>query len=268
MQNVTVSATLSLNPPRFKMLCLPHAGGGSRLYRSWIGAFGMQGIETIPVQLPGRENLLHLTPLTSLTAMVDWIFSEYRDAFRTPCILVGHSMGALIAYALARRLTAIPDGVGYAPPQLLVVAGFRPPHLPRAAPDLHRLPTADFWRALHDYGGIDAAILAEPDLQSLIEPFIRSDFQAVETYTHVPHGERLACPILSLAGIRDELALPAVMIHWRELTCEEFRQITIKGNHFFPASSPEPVLAAIRDAVRDLANPTAVGTKVSPADTL
>jgi surfactin synthase thioesterase subunit len=236
------------------LLCLPHAGGGLGVFRPWIGAFG-DAVEVIPARLPGREDLFREPPLSDLADMVAWVLDRYADALARPCAVMGHSMGALIAYSLARQL----EDMGRSMPMLLVVAGYRPPHLPRTAPDLHRLPSDRFWRALGRYGGIDDAVLAEPELQRLVEPSLRADFQAVETYRHNPRGERLACPIMALAGTGDAFAAPSDMAQWRALTCRGFTQVDLQGDHFFPFSARAtvvdalgPTLAAMAWQARDL----------------
>jgi medium-chain acyl-[acyl-carrier-protein] hydrolase len=221
------------------VLCFPHAGGGANVFRSWHTAFG-NNANVLPICLPGRESLFLEPPLVTLPAMADWVLTRYAAALQPPLIFFGHSLGALLAYTVARRLMS-PQL-----PQLLIVAGYRPPQLPRVAPELHRLSSTQFWQALHDYGGLNSAIFNAPELQRLVEPTVRADFQAVETYCHAANNEQLQCPILALAGRSDAFAPPAAMRDWQQLTSQQFTQIDCDGDHFFLDAARDTVLMAIK----------------------
>ncbi|HEY4595173.1 MAG TPA: alpha/beta fold hydrolase, partial [Thermoanaerobaculia bacterium] len=84
------------------MFCFPYAGGGASTYRGW-GASLSSDLEVCPVQLPGRESRLREPALTSTESMVPAIADALAPYLNLPFVLFGHSMGAAIAFALARE---------------------------------------------------------------------------------------------------------------------------------------------------------------------
>lgn len=108
---------------RLRLICLPYAGGNASAYRQWQG-YLPGDVEILAVQLPGREDRFSEPAIASVDVLVDGLvdgLSTYRDQ---PFALFEHSMGALIAFELARRLRTI-----RLEPVHLFASGFRAPHL-------------------------------------------------------------------------------------------------------------------------------------------
>jgi surfactin synthase thioesterase subunit len=121
---------------RLRLVCLPPAGGGASRYRGWP-ALLPDDVEVVSVQLPGRENRFNEQPIESMEELVDQLVEGLASYLTRPFALFGHSMGALIAFELIRRLR--PSGVA---PVHLFASGCRAPHLPSRSPDWHTLPGA------------------------------------------------------------------------------------------------------------------------------
>ncbi len=87
--------------PRLRLFCFPYAGGGASIYRLWSSKLPNE-VEACPIQLPGRENRIaeplytHIAPLVAELALV---MRPYQDI---PYMFFGHSLGALVAFELAR----------------------------------------------------------------------------------------------------------------------------------------------------------------------
>src|SRR5579859_4348934 len=88
---------------RIRLFCFPYAGGSASTFYSWLKLFP-DTIEVCPVQLPGRENRLVETPLTSLPELLPTLGDALLPFLDRPFALFGHSMGALICFELARYL--------------------------------------------------------------------------------------------------------------------------------------------------------------------
>ncbi|MEI6181531.1 MAG: thioesterase domain-containing protein, partial [Chloroflexales bacterium] len=88
---------------RLRLFCLPYAGGTASIFRTWPTSVS-PSIEVWAIQLPGRETRFHeprLTRLDELSAILVDVISPHLNL---PYAIFGHSMGALIGFALARRL--------------------------------------------------------------------------------------------------------------------------------------------------------------------
>jgi surfactin synthase thioesterase subunit len=112
-------------PITARVFCFPHAGGGASLFCAWAPSVP-DGMELCAIQLPGREDRLTETPFRDLAALVPELVTEIGAQLDRPFALFGHSVGALVAYEVARSLSA-----SGRPPIHLFVSSQRAPHLPR-----------------------------------------------------------------------------------------------------------------------------------------
>jgi medium-chain acyl-[acyl-carrier-protein] hydrolase len=228
------------NPePALRLFCLPHAGGGASLYRTWSAALPTD-IDVCPVQLPGRETRAREAPLSRLRALVPAIAEGLLPMLDAPFAFFGHSMGGLLGFELARYLRR---QWGRLPVRLLV-AGHRAPHLPRRGSSLHSLPEPHFSQELRTLGGTPAEVLDNRELMNVVAPVLRADFAVCETYEYAP-DEPLACPISVFGGLDDRMVPPTDLSAWGEHTRSGFSVRLLPGNHFFVRSAPAPLLQAI-----------------------
>ena len=166
--------------PRVRLYCLPYAGGSASAYHAWARALP-DDVELSGVQLPGRSLRIHEPPLRRLPELLRALLPrlERQDA---PYVLFGHSMGALVAFELARGLRHL----GAPPPAGLIVSGSRAPERRGASHDLHRLPDEDFLRELRRFEGLPEEVLRDPELLALTLPALRADFEMIETWQSEP----------------------------------------------------------------------------------
>ena len=85
-----------------RLFCLPFAGAGVWPFRRW--AEQLPDVSLVPVLLPGREMRLHEKPFESMAALIAALEREIAPLLARPFALYGHSMGAVIAFELARAL--------------------------------------------------------------------------------------------------------------------------------------------------------------------
>ncbi len=211
-----------------RLFCFSYAGGGGAAYRPF--ALGMPAaIEAVAVQLPGRENRLREAPLTSVPAIVEALLPHIAAGADRPFAFFGHSMGALVAFEVARALR----DRGLATPARLFVSARRAPHLMECDPPLHPLPDEPFIAEIdRRYGGIPAEILQHRDILELLLPTMRADMTAIETHRHVP-GPALDCPIHVFGGTGDTRAQREVLAPWREHTHAPVQVQQFAGGHFY-----------------------------------
>ncbi|WP_280668420.1 MULTISPECIES: thioesterase II family protein [unclassified Kitasatospora] len=207
-----------------QVVCFPHSGGAAGVYRP-LAAELAGDARVVAVQYPGRQDRHEEPVITSLHELADRITEELRAApADLPRVLLGHSMGAMLAYEVAQRLGS--DGL------LALIASGRP------APSRVRLTTSYLLddEALAQQvvwlGGTAAELLDHPDMRALLLPLIRGDYQASETYR--PRGDRpLSCPLVALGGDADPVALIGDLAAWSEHTTGPFRLELLAGGHFY-----------------------------------
>lgn len=212
---------------RARLICFPFAGGGASVYRSWREA-GPAGLEICPVQLPGRERRIRETPFRRVRPLVDRFMERASGEIPRPYAFFGHSMGALVAFELARELQdrRLPG------PDLLIASAARPPHRMRRADPLHALPDQDFRAALRDLQGTPEAVLEHDELMALVLPTLRADFELCETYEY-RDGRPLGCPILVIGGTNDPNVSPEVLREWDRMTQAGCGELILQAGHFF-----------------------------------
>jgi pyochelin biosynthetic protein PchC len=220
------------------MVCFPHAGGSATFFQPLARALSPT-IEVAAVQYPGRQQRRAEQLVDSIDVIADQLFDVLRSQGRRPTVLFGHSMGALIAFEVARRLEQDPRTA----PAALVVSGRRAPSVHRDEA-VHRLDDAGLLAHVCHLGGTDPGVVTDDELLRLMLPVLRNDYKALETYRYRP-GATVSCRISAYLGRSDQRVSLDEALAWRHLTSGAFRIQTFPGGHFFVNSS----LAAVHDAV-------------------
>ncbi len=224
---------------RIHLVCLPYAGAGASVYRSWIGA--VDGVEVCPLQLPGREARIREPSWRDMNAAAESVASVLRTDIPGPFAILGASMGALLGYEVARRM----KGKG---PVALFAAAASAPHRRRVTEPLHRLGDADFREALRRLNGTPDAVLEHAELMELLLPTLRADFELCEMY-RPQDVDPLEIPIVALGGFDDASVPPDELAAWGELTSAAFDVRRFTGDHFFLEAVSREVQDCVREAV-------------------
>lgn len=209
-----------------QLFCLPHAGAGSLVFRTWPRAFG-DDVEIVAVQLPGRES--RYADRSGIDpAEVAEAITEYADR---PFAIYGHSMGGRIGFEAIRAMRA----AGARLPVRLYPSGSRPPHVridDGPLDGLSRVSDEVLLERVAAGGGVPAEVLAEPELVELVLPTMRLDFAWLDAYRHAD-GPPLSVPIITFAGAADHIVPPDMMRGWAQHTDAGFTQHVLPGGHFF-----------------------------------
>ncbi len=219
-----------------RLVCVPFAGGGASAFREW-GNLLPSTVEVWGIQAPGREERLAEDHFTSRVKLVEALAEVLAPRLTGRFCLFGHSLGARIAFELARALRQR----GARAPEHLFVSGRSAPHLPPTRPPLHHLPHEEFLAELRKFNGTPQAVFDEPELLELLIPLLRADFQLNDVDPHVDDAP-FAFPITALGGNNDEHANEERVAAWRSYTTGAFVHETFEGDHFFIASERRKVL--------------------------
>jgi surfactin synthase thioesterase subunit/glycosyltransferase involved in cell wall biosynthesis len=230
-----ISGTGRLAAGTLRLFCFPHAGGGPSAFQGWQELLPA-GFAVVPLRSPQRGNMEEL-----VAAHADSI-QPYLDQ---PFAFFGHSMGAIVAFELARLLRRRNQPL----PRMLVASGARAPqfrrgHVPPPEPSETR-----FVEALRRLEGTPPEVLDDPNLLQVILPGLRADAAIYRNYIYADDLP-LQCPIRAYGGKDD----PDVQRHhldgWAEQTTGSFAVRLFHGGHFYLQSQRTDFLAAL---ARDLA---------------
>ncbi len=248
------AAWLTIQQPaahaRLRLICFPYAAGGPAVFARWPAHLGPD-IEVVVAHLPGRGARLDEAPPTriedSVAPLVAAIAALAADG--KPTALFGHCMGAVIMAEVATRLE---HDHGLPLRHLFASGAAAPSHY--QAPLLHRLDDAQLMLVLAMIGFTGArALFEDPELQALLMPMLRGDFEAVAHYSvRPPQLAPISAPITAIAGRRDVFVAPRFVPGWRHLTTGPLHLRLIDDHHYFVESEREAVLALVADT---LANP-------------
>lgn len=229
---------------RIRLFCFPYGGGGPGVFRSWPQILP-EWIEVCAIHLPGRETRLPEPAFRRLDVLVEAAQIALRPWFDRPFALFGHSMGALVAFELARGLRATPQPLT---PVHLFVSAMSAPQQARTWEPVHHLPDAEFVERIRGLAGTPEQVLAHPELMRLLTPTLRADFEVCETYQYQAQAP-LACPITAFAGTDDAEVPVAGVEAWRAQTTAHSSVHIVSGGHFFLQSEATAVLRLVTEAL-------------------
>lgn len=229
-------------PGRLRLFCFSYAGGSASAYRFWHAALPSD-IEVCAVQLPGRETRFAEPPLRSWPLLIGALSREISQSVGSmPFAFFGHSLGATVAFEVARHLAAsrLPQ------PKKLFVSASGAPQLRLPPKGLHALPEADLIREVSALNGTPMDVLRDPDIMNLWLPIARADFFLAESYRYQP-GELLNLPIHVYAGTQDERTNKERAEGWQMETRSDCTVRWFEGGHFFINEQRDAVLNALSD---------------------
>ncbi|MFB9836183.1 thioesterase II family protein [Actinoallomurus acaciae] len=227
---------------RFRLVCLPHAGGGAGSYRPWATLLPPD-VELIAVQYPGREDRWSDPLVDRMDELVSAVAGSLLRVLDRPYALFGHSMGSAVAWELAHELR----DRGVSGPRRLFASGREAPGIARTG-EVHRQDDAALCAELERLGGTHPEVLADPELRTAVLGYVRNDYRLIETYRPVARRP-LDCPIEVFTGDADpELRLARSADHaggWTALTTARTAVHVFPGDHFYLNPGRERVVRTV-----------------------
>jgi len=234
---------------------LPHAGGMSYTYNAYKNA-ARGGLAFEVAEYAGRGSRAGEAPRASIEAMAEDLFALLRSGFCAPggYALFGHSMGALVAYELCKRVGREP---GMPAPRLLAVSACAAPGEPDGVGINTDASDEAFAQDLVRLGFTSREVFASAELRELFLPVLRADCRGVARYRAASAAgavaEPVACRVLALGGEADGIPVQSLRA-WEKIapSGDRFRLETMPGGHFYLFDHVDRVVAAIASECIDL----------------
>jgi medium-chain acyl-[acyl-carrier-protein] hydrolase len=221
-----------------RLFCFPHSGGGAAPYVAW------REPHVCPVRLPGRESRLAEKPFDRMEPLVGALASAIAPYLSTEYAFFGHSMGAAIAFELARELRRR----GKPLPRILIASGARAPQFRRNWVPPPAPSQTEFIEELRSLEGMPKEILDDPAALRAMLPAIEADAALYRNYIYADEPP-LDIPIRAYGGDGDPRINREDLEPWRDQTTKSFAVRMFPGGHFY-LNDPALLKAALREDVQ------------------
>lgn len=236
-----VGVSRDVNGAPATLYIFPHAGGSPSFYVPFARQF-TSGVKRIAVQYPGRGGTHDLSSFTSIADLAEGVHKRLTAVDTTDggVAFFGHSMGALVAFEVARRF----ETAGNAIDALFVSACAAPGRI-----GYDYIPESDrgLLDAVAELTGANPEFLENGEFASTILPTLRG-FKAISNYD-CPPDVTVSCPIFAFIGDDDEVATPEKVAPWELRTTSEFALQMFPGHHFYLNDHLPALVSGIEDRI-------------------
>ncbi|MDC6169387.1 thioesterase II family protein [Paucibacter sp. XJ19-41] len=221
------------------LLSLPCAGASATMYLRWRSRLPAW-LRLVPVELPGRGARMGESLLHDADQLVELLCSEHAGVLQGPYALFGHSMGGLLAHAMAARWQAR----GQPAPLAVFVSACPAPT--RRERERFAGSGDEAWLIadLLKQGGTPTEVLENPELRRIVLGVLAADYQVCESACDWPMQAPLRAPLVVLGGLEDDIAAERLEA-WRCETTHCLALHWFSGGHFFLRPHECEVLALI-----------------------
>lgn len=222
------------------LFIFPHAGGSPQYYAPFAKTFTGE-LKRVAVRYPGKGGSHDLGAFRGIPDLAERVARLLPDPAGGPVAFFGHSMGALVAFEVARRF----EEAGRPVSALFVSASAAPGRV-----GYDYIPESDrgLLAAVSEMTGVNPEFLADEEFASRILPTLRG-FKAITNYECPPEAT-VSCPISAYLGDDDEIATVEKAQPWAERTTSEFSLRVFPGHHFYVSDHLEELVADIENKLQ------------------
>ncbi|MET0551343.1 MAG: alpha/beta fold hydrolase [Xanthomonas sp.] len=233
--NTPALAVINLQPrpqAEVDVLFLHHAGGSSFPYLQ-LGAGLCPRIEAFAIDLPGRGtnfgHPLQCEAAPTIAGILAAVLARGLGSER-PLLLVGHSLGAELAFQVATAL------LGHVAADALQVVLSARGCQPRSSLPARDLSDRGILALLDRHGATPQEVLEDPALRQFVLATMRSDLLLLEQLERLPR-HRLPCRAHLVGGDRD-VDVNGALAGWRPLFAACDAPALLDGGHFYLFDDP------------------------------
>ncbi|GEM_PF-886567 len=234
-----------VNPDaRLRLFAFPPAGGNAGTYGGWLPHLPAD-VELVTLQYPGRQARQDEPFVTDFERMVGLLVEALRPLLDKPFVLLGASLGGVLAYEVACRLR---DELGALPERLVVVSS-RAPSPSLSYPPFHAMGDETLTHLLRDYDALPSEVLGDRELLAITLATLRADSRLSADYRYRPH-EALEAPITVILGEQDKGVSRAQVEGWGALTIHGQDLETLPGGHGIVVTAAEALCRLVAERLR------------------
>lgn len=213
------------------LVTVPYAGGHSMVYRN-LKTMLQNVVQVETLEPPGRGKRANEPLMTDLNTIAEDMYRQVASITQgRPFSVLGHSMGALIAYLIAgHALKKDPDSVKH-----LFCSGHIAPMVPKIEPGespRYKANSTEFWKYIESLGALPPELKAHEELMSYFEPIVRADIQALESYVYEAPAQPFDVPLTVFYGLKDSETPIHKLLPWQAESIHPVRFIPQPGGHF------------------------------------
>jgi surfactin synthase thioesterase subunit/short-subunit dehydrogenase/acyl carrier protein len=221
-----------------RLFCFPYAGSGASIYRHWQELL-RPAIEVVPVQLPGREDRIVEPALREMRELASSFVNALRELPPAAFALFGHSMGALICFAVMCELRRLEM---HMPTRLFVSACVAPNH---EQAGVHNLPEGEFQQTLVKKFAMPKEAVANERWWNSIQQTLRCDINLLESYK-LDDAVPLNVPVTVLGGADDPVTSRQALLDWSAFTTTDFSLRLFPGDHMYIKQHESQVIEILK----------------------
>ncbi|MEK7358625.1 MAG: alpha/beta fold hydrolase [Bdellovibrionota bacterium] len=227
--------------PRLNLYVFPHSGGMPGMYLQWKRL--LPKVNVFGAQYPGRGSRISEPSLESIPEIVDDCLRG--EQFEAPYILMGHSLGAIVAYEVSVRLAPTQK------PLALIVSAMSSPEFRVIEAGADTMAEAQLIDEIAKMNPtIRADLEAAPELKDIFLRTLRADMTAADRYRQTPRAP-LDVPIVFLGGKSD--AIPEQEREgWRAYSASSFESYLFEGGHFYFNEDRAAFFAKLNEVIDNL----------------
>lgn len=196
------------------------------------------------IQYPGRGKRKLENYAASWENLIDDCYKQLIDYVSDEYIIVGYSMGAIIAYELYKKLRENNDKQ----PRHIFFCSSRAPQ--KISRQLSILEKDEFKQAVIDFGGVPDFMIESEKVLNEVLSVVKHDVDLLETYEFEKSNMYIDIPVTVTEGDRD------IYCHqsedWQHISRARLGNIVLSGGHFFIFEQRKMFLDILVNTLNDL----------------
>ncbi|WP_009545082.1 type I polyketide synthase [Crocosphaera subtropica] len=207
----------------YRLFCLHHLGGNASLFQKWSSELEPK-VEVVPLQILRKSQNINQTNENQFHLLIEAMEKVLAPYLDKPFAIYGHSMGAIMAFELAQKLS---QTQGKLLQHLFVSSSFSPQKINRVLKE-NQLSLEE----ILNVSEIPEEIRQDSSMMEEITSIFQVDLQLLKSYVYTKNSP-LNCPISTFGGKGDPLIKQEDLLPWADHTHIGFRFMMFPGNHMF-----------------------------------